>query len=41
MNHFINGMKLKLMDKKTGLELMTQHPYDNNYIYQQKQPLEK
>lgn len=41
MNHFINGTKLKLMDKKTRLELMTQHPYDNNYIYQQKQPLEK
>lgn len=24
-------MKLKLMEKKIGLESMTQHPYNNNY----------
>lgn len=32
MNHFINCMKLKLMEKKIRLESMTQHPYNNNYI---------
>jgi len=27
---FINCMKLKLMEKKIGLESITQHPYNNN-----------